>query len=92
MMTRKDYQRAAEITNRYYKASEDSKLNKTQRINAISAFARKSFRSYSFMVLYHMHCENAFRQTEYVEGPHFPQPHRWYAQVEVKDGKVIKVK
>lgn len=30
--------------------------------------------------------------TEYVEGPHFPQPHRWYAQVEVKDGKVVKVK
>ncbi len=30
--------------------------------------------------------------TEYVEGPHYPQPHRWYAQVEMKDGKVIKVK
>lgn len=27
-----------------------------------------------------------------VEGPHFPEPHRWYAQVEVKDGYVIKVK
>lgn len=30
--------------------------------------------------------------TEYVEGPHFPEAHRWYAQVEVKDGKVVKVK
>ncbi len=30
--------------------------------------------------------------TEYVEGPHYPEPHRWYAQVEVKDGRVIKVK
>jgi hypothetical protein len=29
---------------------------------------------------------------ETVEGPHYPQPHRWYAQVEVKDGIVIKVK
>jgi len=27
-----------------------------------------------------------------VEGPHYPEPHRWYAQVTVKDGKVIKVK
>lgn len=26
-----------------------------------------------------------------VEGPHFPKPHRWYAQVEVKNGKVVKV-
>lgn len=30
--------------------------------------------------------------TEYVEGPHYPEPHRWYAQVEVKDGIVVKVK
>ena len=29
---------------------------------------------------------------EYVEGPHYPQPHKWYAQVEMKDGKVIKIK
>ena len=28
----------------------------------------------------------------FVEGPHFPEPHRWYAQVTVKDGKVVKVK
>jgi hypothetical protein len=30
--------------------------------------------------------------TEYVEGPHYPEPHKWYAAVEVKDGVVIKVK
>lgn len=28
---------------------------------------------------------------ESVEGPHYPEPHRWYAQVEVKDGLVVKV-
>lgn len=27
-----------------------------------------------------------------VEGPHYPEPHRWYARVEIADGKVIKVK
>ena len=27
-----------------------------------------------------------------VEGPHAPQPHKWYGAVEVKDGVVIKVK
>ena len=26
-----------------------------------------------------------------VEGPHFPEAHRWYASVEIKDGLVIKV-
>jgi hypothetical protein len=26
-----------------------------------------------------------------VEGPHYPQPHRWYARVLVKDGYVKKV-
>ncbi len=30
--------------------------------------------------------------TEFVEGPHYPEPHSWYAQVEMKDGVVIKVK
>ena len=30
--------------------------------------------------------------TEYIEGPHFPAPHTWYAQVEMKDGFIIKVK
>lgn len=28
----------------------------------------------------------------FVEGPHYPKPHKWYAQVEVKDRKVISVK
>lgn len=26
-----------------------------------------------------------------VEGPHFPEPHRWYARVTLKGGKIIKV-
>jgi len=26
-----------------------------------------------------------------IEGPHYPQPHTWYARVEIKDGLVIKV-
>lgn len=29
--------------------------------------------------------------TEFVEGPHYPAPHTWYAQVLMKDGKVVKV-
>lgn len=29
---------------------------------------------------------------EYVEGPHAPKPHKWYAQVEMRDGLVVKVK
>ena len=29
---------------------------------------------------------------EYIEGPHYPKPHKWYAQVEGKDGAVISVK
>lgn len=29
---------------------------------------------------------------EFVEGPHYPQPHSWYAQVFVKNGIVISVK
>ena len=30
--------------------------------------------------------------TEYVEGPHYPEPHKWYATVTVKDGVVVAVK
>lgn len=25
----------------------------------------------------------------YLEGPHYPQPHRWYASAVVKDGVVV---
>jgi len=27
----------------------------------------------------------------FIEGPHYPQPHRWYAKATLKDGKVVKV-
>ena len=27
-----------------------------------------------------------------VEGPHYPQPHRWYASCEVRDGVIVSVK
>ena len=27
-----------------------------------------------------------------LEGPHYPEPHRWYARAEVKDGAIVKVK
>lgn len=30
--------------------------------------------------------------TLYFEGPHYPQPHKWYAKAEARDGVVIKVK
>lgn len=26
-----------------------------------------------------------------IEGPHYPQPHRWHAQVEVRDGIITRV-
>jgi hypothetical protein len=28
---------------------------------------------------------------DFVEGPHYPEPHRWYAKVTMKDGVVVKV-
>jgi len=30
--------------------------------------------------------------TDVIEGPHYPQPHKWYASVVIKDGVVISVK
>ena len=29
---------------------------------------------------------------EFVEGPHFPEPHKWYAQVTMERGKIVRVK
>lgn len=29
--------------------------------------------------------------TDVIEGPHYPQPHKWYAKVSVQDGVVVKV-
>ena len=28
----------------------------------------------------------------YLEGPHYPQPHKWYAESIVRDGKLVSVK
>ena len=28
----------------------------------------------------------------YLEGPHYPEPHRWYAQATVKGGVIVKVR
>ena len=30
--------------------------------------------------------------TVYVEGPHYPQPHRFYASCKAKDGVIVSVK
>lgn len=30
--------------------------------------------------------------TVYLEGPRFPEPHRWYAQARVEDGYIVEVK
>ena len=30
--------------------------------------------------------------TVYLEGPHYPEPHKWYAEGTMKDGVLIKVK
>jgi len=27
-----------------------------------------------------------------IEGPHYPEPHRWYAQAQVRDGLVVSVR
>ena len=27
-----------------------------------------------------------------LEGPHYPEPHKWYASATIKDGIVVKVK
>lgn len=28
---------------------------------------------------------------EFVEGPHYPKPHSWYAKVKVENGVIVKV-
>ena len=30
--------------------------------------------------------------TIYLEGPHYPESHKWYAQATVKDGVIVSVK
>jgi len=28
----------------------------------------------------------------HLEGPHYPEPHRWYAEAWLKDGEIVKVR
>lgn len=30
--------------------------------------------------------------TVYLEGPHYPEPHRWYASGTMSDGRLVSVK
>ncbi len=36
--------------------------------------------------------EDMVSGTVYLEGPHYPKPHRWYAQGTLKNGVLVKVK
>lgn len=29
--------------------------------------------------------------TVYLEGPHYPKPHRWYAECQAENGRIVKV-
>lgn len=33
-----------------------------------------------------------FTGTVYLEGPHYPEPHKWYASGKMEDGKLVSVK
>lgn len=35
---------------------------------------------------------SAWDGPETLEGPHYPSPHTWYAQVEMKNGVIVKVR
>jgi hypothetical protein len=35
---------------------------------------------------------SSYTGTVYLEGPHFPLPHRWYATGVMKDGVLVSVK
>ena len=28
----------------------------------------------------------------FIEGPHYPKPHKWYAQATAENGRIVKVK
>ena len=30
--------------------------------------------------------------TVFLEGPHYPEPHRWYGEGKMKDGKLVSIK
>ena len=30
--------------------------------------------------------------TVYLEGPHYPEPHRWYAQGTIENGRLVRVR
>ena len=34
---------------------------------------------------------STFTGTQYIEGPHYPEPHKWYATVKMVNGIVVKV-
>lgn len=33
-----------------------------------------------------------FNGTIFVEGPHYPQPHKWYGTATIKNGLITKIK
>ena len=47
-------------------------------------------------VRYYQPCPFGGNETQdgeiFVEGPHYPQPHKWYAQCKVKNGVIVSVK
>jgi len=36
--------------------------------------------------------QSSYTGKAYVEGPHYPEAHKWYASVDVVEGKVVRVR
>ena len=58
---------------------------------AVAAGQTVSFEDQSFVAESHKDY-STFTGTAAVCGPHYPAPHRWYAEIEFSNGKVVKVK
>jgi hypothetical protein len=79
--TKKEFKQAVEAWNVYAASPGPWTASRTDHISPVTYFQPGPFGG------------NEPRDgVLYFEGPHYPKPHRWYAQAVAKDGVIVKVK
>ena len=97
--TKKELKEAVELWNKWNAENKSAQSHAPMTIGAV--FAHKQMSKWEGRIPQPVYCFQPgpfgtdlsnFTGKVYLEGPHYPKPHSWYAEAWMEGGKVVKVK
>ena len=94
--TKKELKEAVELWNKWNAENKSAKEHHPLSVGAVLAFKNppspKPVAVYCYQPGPFGPDLSNFTGKVYLEGPHYPKPHSWYAEAWMESGKVVKVK